>query len=107
VCSSDLSQERQSRYAADKVRRQIDEDVRVAWEVYGRAEAAVRAVEGEVALAADSLDLARRGFEAGTATFLEVEQAELALRGAELNRLTERTALALAAVDLLLATGEL
>jgi outer membrane protein TolC len=101
------SQERQSRYAADKVRRQIDEDVRVAWEVYGRAEAAVRAVEGEVALAADSLDLARRGFEAGTATFLEVEQAELALRGAELNRLTERTALALAAVDLLLATGEL
>jgi multidrug efflux pump len=101
------SQQRQSRFQAEKVQRSVEEEVRVAFEAHARARVAVKAVEDEVALATDSLDLARRGFEAGTATFLEVEQAELGLRSAELNRLTERTSLSLAAVDLLLAIGEL
>ncbi|TVQ93606.1 MAG: hypothetical protein EA397_03970 [Deltaproteobacteria bacterium] len=101
------SQERQARWQNEKVRLDVDEEVRTAWEAYGRARAAVEAVHEEVALAEDSLDLARRSFEAETANFLEVEQAELGLRSAELTRLNEQTALWLAAVDLLVATGEL
>lgn len=101
------SQERQSRWTHESVRRDVDEQVRTAWESLLRARAAVRAVEDEVRLAEDNLDLARRGFEAGTATFLEVEQAELGLRSAELNRLNEQTSLNLAGIDLLVAMGEL
>ena len=71
------------------------------------AQVTAAAVDDEVALAEDSLDLAQRGFEAGTTTFLEVEQAELQLRGAELTRLNERMNLTLAGIDLLVATGEL
>lgn len=101
------SQERQARWNNEKVRLDVREEVRNAWEAYGRALAAVAAVEDEVRLAEDSLDLARRSFEAETGTFLEVEQAELGLRSAELTRLNESTALSLAAIDLLVATGEL
>jgi multidrug efflux pump len=101
------SQERQARLQADKARLDLTEQVRVAWEAYERAQRAVEAVEREVALAEDSLELARLGFGAGTATFLEVEQAELGLASARLTRLTERTAVDLARIDLLVATGEL
>ena len=82
-----------------------DEEVRIAWERYQRAEKAMVAVDDEVALAAENLELSRRGFEAGLATWLEVEQAELSLQMSQLNGLNERMNRDLAAVDLLVATG--
>jgi len=101
------SQKRQADVNVDKTARDVEEQVRTAWEAYERARIANDAVDAEVTLAEDSLDLANRGFEAGTTTYLEVEQAELGLRSAELTRLNERMNLDLAVVDLLLATGEL
>jgi multidrug efflux pump subunit AcrB/outer membrane protein TolC len=101
------SQQRQAQLSAEKVELDVGEQVRVAWEAYDRAKVAIAAVDREVTLARDSLDLAKRGFEAGTVTFLEVEQAELGLRGSELSRLNEKIGLDLAAIDLLVALGEL
>ena len=101
------SQQRQAALSADKVELDIGEQVRVAWEAYERAKVSVEAVDREVTLARDSLSLAKRGFEAGTITFLEVEQAELGLRLSELNRLNEKIGRDVASIDLLVAMGVL
>ncbi|MFK7927843.1 MAG: efflux RND transporter permease subunit [Myxococcota bacterium] len=101
------SQKRQASLSVERTELDVREQVRTAWEAYDRARGTASAVEAEVMLAEDGLDLARKGFQAGTVTFLEVEQAELGLRGAELTRLNEQMSMRLAVVDLLLAMGEL
>ncbi len=89
--------------AADNAER----EVRLAYEAHDRAEAALRAVEDDRAVAAESLRLAELGFSAGTVTWLEVEGARLQLQATELAILRERTTRDLAAIELLQRTGQL
>lgn len=96
---------RQAALMVDSAAIDAESDVRTAWERYHRAEAALVAVEREQKLATENLDLAKRGFEAGTTTWLEVEQADLGQRAAQLNGLVERMNRDLAAIDLQVATG--
>lgn len=91
--------------AVDQARLTAETEVRAAWEAWHRAQSAVEAVEHEQTLAAKNLDLAKRGFEAGTATWYEVEQAELGDRAAKLQGLIERMNRDVAAYQLLVATG--
>lgn len=88
-------------------RRVLDADlhVRSAWATLQEAEAALVATEREVALAEENARLARLGFEAGSATFLEVEQAELGLHAARLDGVTARMNRDLAAIDVRVAMG--
>ena len=92
--------------AALRSLQEAEATIRTQWERYHRAEAALVAVEREQALAAENLRLARLGFEAGTVTWLEVEQAELGDRAARLNALIERMNRDLAAIDLRVAMGD-
>ena len=99
------SQSRQARLMVDMTQRQAEESVRVAWTEYARAQAAMVSVDREQALAAENLRLARLGFEAGTTTFLEVQQADLGVRLVAVNQVIERMGRDLAAIDLAVATG--
>lgn len=99
------SQFRQARLMVDLEQREAEESVRVAWEEYARAQAALVSVEREQALADENLRLARLGFEAGTTTFLEVQQADLGMRLVKVNQVVERMGRDLAAIDLAVATG--
>lgn len=89
----------------ESVRRGVEEEVRTVYERYDRASRAVEAVAHEVELATENLRLAERMFEAGSATWLEVETARLAQEQAELNAVVERMEMDLAARDLLVAMG--
>jgi multidrug efflux pump len=101
------SQMRAADLAQQRAWQQIEEDLRVAWEAYARAERSIASVERELELATENLSLARRAFEAGSVTWLEVDQAELALRAAQLSELNERMNRDLAALQLSLASGSL
>jgi multidrug efflux pump len=101
------SQQRSATYAVERAQASMAEEVRVAFERHTRADAAVAAVEREVALATESLALAEAGYAAGSATWLDVEQAELGLRMARLSELNERVGRDLAAIDLRRAMGTL
>ncbi|MFT4624624.1 MAG: multidrug efflux pump, partial [Myxococcota bacterium] len=83
-----------------------EQEVRVAFESYRRADAGFAAVQEEIRLASENLRLAELGFSAGSATWLDVEQAELGLRSAELTGVRERMSRDLAAMQLLASTGE-
>ncbi len=83
----------------------VQQDVRTSWESYQRAAVAYEAVQAEVKLAEESLELAQRGFSAGTVTWLELQDAEIELRQARLGLLRERMTRDLAVIDLLVATG--
>jgi outer membrane protein len=84
-----------------------EREIRLAFEAHARAQAALDSVENEIALANQSLQLAERSYAAGGLTWLEVEQARLAVQAAELSRLQERMNRDLAAIDLLARTGRL
>lgn len=99
------SQARQAKLMVDLAGRQAEEAVRVAWTEYTRAQASLASVEREQALAEENLRLAKLGFEAGTTTFLEVQQAELGARLVKVNGVVERMGRDLAAIDLAVATG--
>ncbi|MFT7521246.1 MAG: outer membrane protein TolC, partial [Kiritimatiellia bacterium] len=101
------SQRRMAQLAVEGSKTSIEEEVRVAWRTYEAARSSIEAVDVEVGLAQENLELARRGFEAGSTTFLEVQQAELALENAELNRVVERQSHALSVVGLQAVTGSL
>lgn len=101
------SQERQAALVVTQAEYDAQTEVRSAWEAYHRAKINVESVDAELLLAEDSLDLAQRGFEAGTTTFLEVEQAQLGLQSTQLARLQARIDLDLTLVDLMAATGQL
>ena len=101
------SRRRQAEIVVARQRQQLEEEVRVAWERLRRARTAYESVLAEISLAQTSLDLAQKGFEAGSVTWLDVEQATLALAGAELAKVTERMNRDLAAIDLQTAIGRL
>ncbi|MCB9664091.1 MAG: TolC family protein [Alphaproteobacteria bacterium] len=101
------SRVRAAELLVEQRQRMVREEVAVGVERVQRAERTLEAVEREVDLATESLELAERAFEAGSATFLDVESARLALSSALLARISERAERELAAVDLLLAMGVL
>ena len=87
--------------------QQLEQDVRTGWDKHERAVTALVSVDREIELARESLRLSELGFEVGTATWIDVENARVSLAGAELAQVTERMNRDLAAIELLLATGEL
>ncbi len=101
------SRVRQSRLQETLAVQQAERDVRVAFEAYRRAGSAYVAVESELELARENLELAERTYSAGSSTWLELEQAKLQLQSTELVALQERMNRDLAAVDLLVATGRM
>jgi outer membrane protein TolC len=101
------SQYRQASEAQLKTREAIEQQVRVAWDQYQRASAALDAVQHEVSLAQDNLHLAEVAFQAGTLAFLDLEDARLGWTAAGMSQITERMNRDLAVVDLQSATGSL
>jgi len=100
-----LARQRIAELTAEKQRDQAEEEIRTTWEGYLRSEAALKAVEDEVVLSDENLQLAERGFSAGTTTWLEVQDAELGVRLSRLSQVTERMNRDLAVIDLLVAMG--
>jgi outer membrane protein TolC len=99
------SQVRMAEWALTRQEQIAVEEVRVAWERYARAEAALNAMEDEVRLAEENHRAARDGFDAGTLTFLELQAAELQLRGSKLAQLVERMNRDVSAISLERAVG--
>jgi multidrug efflux pump len=99
------SQVKMSRLILEKQERNAVDEVTTLWDRSKRATEALDTVKLEVELSRQNLELTSRAFEGGSATWLEVEQAELALRSAEQSESTEQMNRDLAVVDLLLATG--
>jgi multidrug efflux pump subunit AcrB/outer membrane protein TolC len=103
----EASKQRQARLSAQKVRDVAEREVRNAWLEYRRAAEALSSTEREVALATENLRMAETAQVAGTATWLELEDARLGLIRAQLSNLAERSARDLAAIQLQLAVGTL
>lgn len=101
------SQRRMAELQTRQLRENASEDVRLAWEAYQRAVIALEAVDDEQRLAAENLLLAERSFEVGAGTALEVQQAQLLRRSADLNAIQQRMARDIAVLQLELATGRL
>ncbi|HNH48286.1 MAG TPA: TolC family protein, partial [Myxococcota bacterium] len=99
------SQYRQASDAEEKVRLEAEQQVTLAWEEYSRASVAVAAVEREVRLAEDNLRLAEVAYQAGTLTFLDLEDARLGWKAARMSQLGERMNRDLAVIDLMVAIG--
>jgi outer membrane protein TolC len=90
-----------------QLREQAEQDVRVAWEALQRARRGLDAVDDELALAAENVRLAEKSFEVGAGTWLEVQQAQVMQRSAQLNAIQQRMNRDLAAMQLQLTTGRL
>jgi len=101
------SQRRQAELQVRQLRENAAEEVRIAWEAYQRAELALAAVDEEIGLASENVRLAEKSFEVGAGTALEVQQAQVMRRSAELNAIQQRMARDIAALQLELATGRL
>ena len=89
------------------IQRDAEREVRVAFEELRIAESSVEASTEEQRLAEQNLTLAERSFEAGSATWLDVELADLQLRTANLAQLRARHQRELAAIRLAGASGTL
>ena len=96
---------RMAEYQVRKKEQVAEQQVTTLLERYQRADTSLKTVEREVELSERSLELSNRAFGAGSATWLEVEQAELMLRQAQLNATVEQMNRDLAAVELLVAIG--
>lgn len=99
------SQFRQASDAEEKARLEAEQQVNLAWMEYERASIAVASVEREVLLAADNLRLAEVAYQAGSLTFLDLEDARLGWKAARMSQLGERMNRDLAVIDLLAAMG--
>jgi len=84
----------------------VAQDVESAWRGLRRASQAVEAVGIEVELAKENLALTEASLPTGGASWVDVEQARLALQAASITALRERTAYRMAQVNLLVATGQ-
>jgi len=103
----EASKVRQAKLAARKLREDVEIEVHTAWESLERAQRAMDAADDEVSLATRNLELAERALKAGSATWLEVEDARLGMLQAELVRLNARSDRETALTDLRLAAGTL
>ncbi len=98
---------RMAETAEEKTLVDAKTEVRTLWEQHERAGRAVNAVERELALATENARLAEAAFDAGTLSFLDLEDAQLGLDAARLTRLSEQMNLDVSAIQLLAATGDL
>jgi outer membrane protein len=98
---------RQTKLVAKKLREDIEIEVQTAWESFRRAEAAMRAAKDEVSLADENLRLAERALEAGSASWLDVEDARLGALQARLIGLNARADREIALTQLALASGRI
>ena len=96
---------RQASLAQQKLSQDAENELTNAWQRLQRAELALAATANEVGLASENLRLAEASLSAGSATWLEVEDARLGLIGAQLAQLSERMNRDLAAVDVRMAMG--
>jgi outer membrane protein len=101
----EASKVRQAQLATRKLQEDVEIEVRTAWENLDRAARAMIAAEDEVQLAQQNLNLSERALEAGSATWLEVEDARLGMLQAELVRLNAQAERELALTNLRLAAG--
>jgi multidrug efflux pump len=102
---SDASALRQAELQRERLLLALEEQLGNAWASLERAERSLALVERQVALADENLRQVEAGFEAGSASWIEVDAARLEQRRAQLGLVQERAARDLAAVDLLVATG--
>ncbi len=93
--------------AEERTRETTTEEVRGAWGAYETARTTLAAVERELALAKENVRLSEIGFQAGSISFLELEDARVGLLAAEVGVLQTRTQRDLAALTLRAATGDL
>ncbi len=98
---------RMAETAAEKTVADARTEVTTLWEQHARAERAVAAVDRELALATENARLAEAAFDAGTLSFLDLEDARLGLDAARLTRMSEEMNLDVSAIQLLAATGDL
>lgn len=98
---------RMSALYVEGLEAQAAEKVHVLWNEYARARLAVDAVAREVELARENLRLAEVAFEAGSISYLEVEDARLGEAAARMSQRSEQMNLDLSAIQLLAATGDL
>ena len=100
-----LSQYRQERIRTSDLREQIELDIRLALDALRSAEAQVKAAEEGLSLAENELAQARRRYQAGVASGLEVTDAQTRLERARENRIAALFNHNLARIDLGTATG--
>jgi len=97
--------EAQSQLALSAAQRQVASDVRAAFEVLKRADAALEAARRSALLAREALDLATQAYQAGATTNLEVIDAERRARDAETAATVAEDSARQARLDLLAASG--
>jgi len=106
---ADTSAARSQLHLAEAALARAQDDTRIAviqaWEEHARAQAALAAVEREVALAAENLRIAELSLQAGNSPFQDVEDARIAMLAAELGRVQEHMNEHVAAITLLIVTG--
>ena len=91
----------------EKLEGDVDRDIRLAWMALESAREAQDEVALEVTLAEQAFELAERSYQAGLATWLDVEQARTSLSGAQLASISSRAELDLAGIALVSAMGML
>ena len=100
-----------SQYRAEKVRttdlkQQVELDVRLALDELQSAEDEVKVAQEGLALSEMKLAQARRRYDAGVATSVEVTDAQTRLERARDNRLAALYSFNIAKIDLAQATGK-
>lgn len=105
--SKSATQKHMAELAETREEQTSDAEVRTLWEKHRRAETGLATVEHELELARENLRIGEVAFEAGSITFLDLEDARLGEAAARLGVLQEEMNRDLAAVGLLVATGRL
>jgi outer membrane protein TolC len=93
-------------HGTEQTSEKVEREVEQAWSSLARAKQAVEAVGIEVSLATENLALSEMALSNGGASWVDVERSRLGLQAAEMASLRERTALRMAEVGLLVATGQ-
>lgn len=101
----DQAQWRMAQHESAQIAQQVAREVEQAWSRLARARQAVEAVRVEVVLATENLSLVEAALSTGGASWVDVERGRLGLQAAEMANLREGTALRLAEIALLVATG--
>jgi outer membrane protein TolC len=100
----------QKRMAVLAQTRELDTteaELRQLWEKHAKAEASLETVTHELELARENLRISEVAFEAGSITFLDLEDARVGEAAARVSVLQEEMTRDLAAIDLMVAAGRL
>ena len=101
----DAANWRIAKHTSSMIRDQVQREVESSWLGLVRAKEAYGAVQLEVELAAENLALSEAALPNGGASWVDVEQARLALQAAQAAALREEVALRLSEIALLVAVG--